>query len=43
MSFQVLDRVALIDDDEAFRHALAERLELEGLTVNTFAAAEAAI
>lgn len=43
MSFQVLDRVALIDDDDAFRSALAERLELEGLTVNAFGSAEAAL
>jgi two-component system, NtrC family, C4-dicarboxylate transport response regulator DctD len=43
MSFQGLDRVALIDDDEAFRNALAERLELDGLTVVAFASAEAAL
>ena len=43
MSFQALDRVALIDDDDAFRGALAERLELEGLTVTAFGSAEAAL
>ena len=43
MSFQVLNRVALIDDDDAFREALAERLELDGLTVAAFGSAEAAL
>ena len=43
MSFEVLDRVALIDDDDAFRSALAERLELEGLAVTAFGSAEAAL
>ena len=43
MTFEALDRVALIDDDEAFRGALAERLELDGLTVIAFGSAEAAL
>ncbi|MBU4136454.1 MAG: response regulator, partial [Alphaproteobacteria bacterium] len=43
MNFQALDRVALIDDDDAFRDALAERLELDGLSVAAFASAEAAL
>lgn len=43
MSFEVLSRVALVDDDDAFRVALAERLELGGLTVASFASAEAAL
>ncbi len=43
MSFRTLTRVALVDDDDAFRDALAERLELDGLTVSAFASAEAAL
>lgn len=43
MSFQTLTRVALVDDDDAFRTALAERLELDGLIVSAFASAEAAL
>ena len=43
MSFAALDRVALIDDNEAFRSALAERLELAGLNVSAFGSAEAAL
>ena len=43
MSFQVVDRVALIDDDDAFRNVLEVRLELEGLTVVAFGSAEAAL
>jgi two-component system C4-dicarboxylate transport response regulator DctD len=43
MSFEVVSRVALVDDDEAFRGALAERLELDGLTVASYASAEAAL
>lgn len=43
MSFQTLNRVALVDDDDAFRMALAERLELDGLTVSAFASAETAL
>jgi two-component system C4-dicarboxylate transport response regulator DctD len=43
MSFEVLSRVALVDDDDAFRLALAERLELDGLTVTSFSSAEAAL
>ena len=43
MSFQTLTRVALVDDDDAFRAALAERLELAGLTVIAFASGDAAL
>lgn len=43
MSFDGLKRVALVDDDEAFREALRERLELDGLSVAAFAGAEAAL
>ncbi len=43
MSFEVLNRIALVDDDDAFRSALAERLELEGLAVMSFASAETAL
>lgn len=43
MSFRTLIRVALVDDDDAFRDALAERLALDGLTVAAFASAEAAL
>ena len=43
MSFRALNRVALIDDDEAFRNALAERLSLDDLQVAAFASAEAAL
>jgi len=43
MSFEALNRIALIDDDDSFRDALAERLELEGLTVLAFGSAEAAL
>lgn len=43
MSFQVLNRVALIDDDDAFRGALTERLALDGLAVAAFSSAEAAL
>ena len=43
MSFQTLTRVALVEDDDAFRAALAERLALAGLTVAPFASGEAAL
>lgn len=43
MSFEVLKRVALVDDDAPFREALAERLELDGLSVAPYASAEAAL
>lgn len=43
MSFRNLNRIALIDDDDAFREALAERLELDGFAVVPFASAEAAL
>jgi two-component system, NtrC family, C4-dicarboxylate transport response regulator DctD len=36
-------RVALIEDDEAFRAALAERLTLAGFEIASFASAEAAL
>ncbi|MGV8955181.1 MAG: sigma-54-dependent transcriptional regulator [Cypionkella sp.] len=43
MSFHTLNRVALIDDDHAFRSALAERLALEDLMVSSFASAASAL
>lgn len=43
MTFRTLNRIALVEDDDAFRSALAERLELAGLVVNVFASAEAAL
>lgn len=43
MSFQTCNRVALVEDDDAFRAALAERLGLEGLTVSEFASGDAAL
>lgn len=43
MSFQPLSRIALVDDDDAFRSALAERLELEGLQVTPHRNAQAAL
>lgn len=43
MSFEVLNRVALVDDDQAIREALAERLALDGLSVVPFSSAEAAL
>ena len=43
MSFAALDHVALVEDDASFRDALAERLELAGLKVATYASAEAAL
>lgn len=43
MSFRNLNRVALVDDDDAFREALLERLELEGFAVIAFPSAEAAL
>ena len=43
MSFEILNRVALVDDDDAFREALAERLTLDGLIVTPFQSAEAAL
>ncbi len=43
MSFLSLSRVALVEDDEPFRLALAERLELAGLSVSAFATGEAAL
>lgn len=43
MSFSDLNRVVLVDDDDAFREALTERLGLAGLEVAAFASAEAAL
>jgi two-component system C4-dicarboxylate transport response regulator DctD len=43
MTFRTLNRVALVDDDDALRAALAERLELDGLSVTAFASGEAAL
>jgi two-component system C4-dicarboxylate transport response regulator DctD len=43
MTFKALTRVALVEDDEAFRAALAERLELADLSVAQHASAEAAL
>ncbi|MBX9460512.1 MAG: sigma-54 dependent transcriptional regulator [Brevundimonas sp.] len=43
MSFRALNRIVLVEDDEAFREALAERLRLAELDVSAFASAEAAL
>ena len=43
MSFVTLTRVALIEDDEPFRLALAERLQLSGFAVTPFSRGEAAL
>lgn len=43
MTFQTLNRVALVEDDDAFRAALAERLGLADLAVLQFESAEAAL
>lgn len=43
MSFASLNAVALVEDDDAFRAALAERLELAGFAVAAHASAEAAL
>lgn len=43
MTFEPLNRVALVDDDQPFRDALAERLALDGLSVVPFPSAEAAL
>jgi len=43
MSFRPLNRVALVEDDAAFREALAERLRLGGFEVAAHASAEAAL
>ena len=43
MTFKALSRVALVEDVDAFRTALAERLELADLTVTQYASAEAAL
>jgi two-component system C4-dicarboxylate transport response regulator DctD len=43
MDFARPTAIALVDDDDDFRTALVERLELEGLDVSAFASAEAAI
>lgn len=41
MNFPRLDAVALVEDDDDFRAALVERLELENLTVRAFRSADA--
>lgn len=41
--FQTLKTVALVEDDAAFREAVTEQLELEGLTVQAFRSGEAAL
>ena len=38
-----LNTVALIEDDDAFREAVAEQLELEGLAVSAYRSADAAL
>lgn len=43
MDFSRLDKVALIEDDDDFRSALAERMDVESLTVLPFRSAEAAL
>lgn len=43
MDFPRLDAVALIEDDDDFRAALVERLELADLTVSAFSSADAAL
>ena len=43
MDFAQPRAVALIDDDDDFRTALAERLDLEGFEVSTYRSAEAAL
>lgn len=43
MSFRTLNRIILVEDDDAFRDALAERLGLAGLEVSACASAEAAL
>jgi len=43
MDFPRLDAVALIEDDDDFRTALVERLELDNLKVRAFRTAEAAL
>ena len=43
MTFRALNRIVLVEDDAAFREALAERLKLGGLEVSAFASAEAAL
>lgn len=43
MTFKTLSRIALVEDDDAFRAALAERLELADLTVVQHASADAAL
>lgn len=43
MSFQSLNRIALVEDDVSFREALAERLSLDGFVVTAFGSGEAAL
>ena len=43
MSFQPCNRIALVEDDDAFRSALAERLALAGLSVSEFPSGDTAL
>ena len=43
MSFRILNRVLLVDDDADFGDALAERLQLEGLAVSAHRSAASAL
>jgi two-component system C4-dicarboxylate transport response regulator DctD len=43
VTFRTLNRIVLVEDDDAFREALTERLRLGGLEVSAFASAEAAL
>ena len=43
MSFRTFNRIVLVEDDDAFRDALTERLRLGGLEVTAFPSAEAAL
>lgn len=43
MDFHRLSAVALIEDNDDFRSALAERMEVEGLSVRAFSSGEAAL
>ena len=43
MTPMTLNTVALVEDDDAFREAVAEQLELEGLSVSAYRSADAAL
>ena len=43
MTPMTLNTVALVEDDDAFREAVAEQLELEGLSVAAYRSADAAL